>query len=121
MSALTMVILAALGSLVIRSALVTALAGVTIGPRVGRGLRLVAPSVLAGLVAQTLLIQESMSESMGGSTGELVGESTGELLFRSLGSWHIAAAMAALVAWRTRSVAITLAVGMTAVWLLELV
>ncbi len=117
MSALSMVILAALGSLVIRSALVTVLAGVTIGPRIGRGLRLVAPSVLAGLVAQTLLIQESLGESTGGSTGEPVGE----LLFRSLGSWHVAAAMAALVAWRTRSIAITLAVGMAAVWLLELV
>ena len=64
--------------------------------RVELGLRMVAPSVLAALVATTLF-----------------GEGDG---WRDLGAWHGAAAVAAIVAVQTRSAAWTLAAGMVAVW-----
>jgi branched-subunit amino acid transport protein len=98
-SALAIVLLAALGTLLMRSSLVVLLAGVTLPRRVEQGLALVAPAVLAGLVAQTLFLQR----------GEV----------RPFGSWYVAAAVAAIVAWRTRSAGWTLLAGMAAVLLLE--
>ena len=83
----------------IRASLVVLLASVTIPARGQHALQLVAPALLAGLVAQTLVIDG----------GEV----------RSIGSWYIAAAVAAIIAWRTRSVAWTLVGGMAAVWVLE--
>ena len=68
-----------------------------IPPRVGQALRLVAPSVLAALVANSLILQG----------GEL----------RPLGAWHGAAIVAAIVAVRFRSAAWTLLAGMIAVWI----
>lgn len=94
----TIVVIAA-GTLAMRASMVTLLAGVTIPHRVEQALALVAPSVLAGLVAQTLFLEG----------GEL----------RPLGSWYPAAALAAFVAWRTRSFGWTLVAGMACVWLLE--
>ena len=41
--------------------------------------------------------------------------------FRPIGTWHLAAVVAALVAWKTRSVGWTLVLGMGAVWILEAV
>jgi branched-subunit amino acid transport protein len=38
---------------------------------------------------------------------------------RPLGSWYVAGALAAFVAWRTRSFGWTLIAGMGSVWLLE--
>ena len=89
------------GTLLMRASLVTLLAGITIPMRVEQALALVAPAVLAGLVAQTLFLQ-------GGD-------------MRPIGTWHAAAALAALVAWRTRSAGWTLLVGMAGVWILEAV
>ena len=94
-----LVLLLAGGTYLIRASLVVMLANVTIPERGQQALRLVAPAVLAGLVAQTLII----------SGGE----------FRSFGSWYIAAAVAVIIAWRTRSVGWTLLAGMVAVWILE--
>jgi branched-subunit amino acid transport protein len=93
------VAIVAAGTLAMRASLVTVLANVTIPTRVGQALGLVAPAVLAGLVAQTLFLD-------GGD-------------MRPLGTWYLAAAVAALVAWRTRSFGWTLVVGMACVWLLE--
>ncbi len=56
-----------------------------------QALSLVAPAVLAGLVAQTLFLDH----------GDV----------RPFGTWYLAAAVAALVAWRTRSFGWTLAAG----------
>ena len=68
-----------------------------------RGLRFVAPAVLAGLVAT-----------------ELVG--TGETLNLPLGSHRlIAGAFAAIVAWRSRNTWLTILAGMGALWLMGLV
>jgi branched-subunit amino acid transport protein len=81
--------------------MVTLLAGASIPIRVEQALSLVAPSVLAGLVAQTLFLDQ----------GD----------YRPFGTWYLAAAVAAVVAWRTRSFGWTLVAGMGCVWLLEAV
>jgi branched-subunit amino acid transport protein len=99
MNDLALVGIVAAGTLLMRASLVALLANITIPDCVGQGLRLVAPAVLAGLVAQTLFLE----------AGEL----------RPFGTWYIAAAVAAAVAWKTRSVGLTLIVGMISVWLLE--
>ena len=89
----------AAGTLAMRASMVTLLADVTIPLRVEQALSLVAPAVLAALVAQTLFLD----------AGEL----------RPFGTWYVAGAVAAVVAWRTRSFGWTLLVGMLSVWLLE--
>ena len=98
---LAIVLAVGAGTLAMRASMVTLLAGATLSPRVIQALRLVAPAVLAGLVAQTLFLDHGA--------------------WRPFGSWYLAAAIAALVAWRTRSFAWTLLVGMVAVWLPEAV
>jgi branched-subunit amino acid transport protein len=100
-SALGVVLLVAAGTLAMRASLVTLLANVAIPSRVEQVLGLVAPAVLAGLLAQTLFLGD----------GEI----------RLIASWTVAAAIAALVAWRTRSFGWTLLVGMASVWILETV
>ena len=96
---LILVVIVAAGTLAMRASMVTLLADVTIPTRVEQALSLVAPAVLAGLVAQTLFLDH----------GE----------FRPFGTWYLAAAVAALVAWRTRSFGWTLLAGMVSVWLVE--
>jgi len=96
---LAIVLVVAAGTLAMRASMVTLLADVTISPRVEQALSLVAPAVLAGLVAQTLFLD---------------GDG-----FRPIGSWYLAGAIAAVVAWRTRSFGWTLLAGMASVWLLE--
>lgn len=96
---LFIVVAVALGTLGMRASMVTLLADVTIPVRVEQALGLVAPAVLAGLVAQTLFLDH----------GD----------WRPPGAWHLAALVAALVAWRTRSFGWTLLGGMVAVWTLE--
>ena len=101
MSDLALVVLVAGGTLLMRASMVTLLADVTIPLRVEQALGLVAPAVLAGLVAQTLFLD-------GGDV-------------RPFGTWYLAAAVAAVVAWRTRSFGWTLLIGMGAVWALEVI
>jgi len=96
---LMLVALVAAGTLAMRASMVTLLADRSIPIRVEQALSLVAPAVLAGLVAQTLFLDQ----------GE----------FRPFGTWYLAAAVAAIVAWRMRSFGWTLAAGMASVWLLE--
>lgn len=96
---LLIVAMVAVGTLTMRASMVTLLADVTIPSRVEQALGLVTPAVLAGLVAQTLFLD----------AGEL----------RPFGTWYIAGAVAAVVAWRTRSFGWTLLTGMLGVWLLE--
>ncbi len=93
------VALVAAGTLAMRASMVTLLADVTIPHRVEQALSLDAPAGLAGLVAQTLFLDQ----------GEL----------RPFGTWYLAGGVAALVAWRTRSFGWTLVAGMGSVWLLE--
>ena len=96
---LLLVAVVAAGTLLMRASMVTLLAGTTIPVRVEQALGLLAPAVLAGLVAQTLFLE----------AGEV----------RPFGTWYAAAAVAALVAWRTRTFGWTLLAGMASVWLLE--
>jgi branched-subunit amino acid transport protein len=96
---LAIVLVVALGTITMRASMVTLLADVTIPPRIEQALGLVAPAVLAGLVAQTLFLDH----------GD----------WRPFGTWYIGAAVAAVVAWRTRSFGWTLLAGMASVWLLE--
>ena len=99
MSDVALVATVAGGTLLMRASLVALLANVTLSLRVEQALSLVAPAVIAGLVAQTLFLEG----------GDL----------RPVGTWHLAAAVAALVAWRTRSFGWTLIAGMGSVWFLE--
>jgi len=96
---LFIVAVVAAGTLAMRASMITLLADVAIPLRVEQALGLVAPAVLAGLVAQTLFLDH----------GEL----------RPFGTWYLAGAIAAVVAWRTRSFGWTLLAGMLSVWLLE--
>jgi branched-subunit amino acid transport protein len=95
------VAIVSIGTLAMRASMVTLLAEVTIPTRAQQALSLVAPAVLAGLVAQTLFLDHGA--------------------VRPFGPWYLAAAVAAVVAWRTRSFGWTLGVGMASVWLLEVV
>jgi branched-subunit amino acid transport protein len=99
MTDLVMVGAIAAGTLALRASLVAFLGEVTIPTRLEQALRLVAPAILGGIVAQGLVV-----DGRG---------------FRPLGTWHVAAVLAALVAWKTRSIGLTLGVGMSAVWILE--
>jgi branched-subunit amino acid transport protein len=101
MSEIALVGMLAGGTLLMRASMVALLANVTLPDRLQEALKLVAPALLAGLIAQTLFLQ----------AGE----------FRPIGTWHLAAVVAALVAWKTRSVGWTLVLGMGAVWILEAV
>jgi len=107
MNDLAIVAIAAFGTLLIRLSMVTALSEVEIPPRLQSALRLVAPAVLAGLVAQSLVVDEAESSRLLGFEG-----------LRQLGSWHVAALLAVITAWKTKSVGLTLGVGMSAVWII---
>ena len=97
MSPLAQVLIVGVGTFLMRASLVTALAGVTIPERVERTLRLVAPAVLAAIVAQSLFLDDGSA--------------------RSFSSWHVGGLVAALAVWRTNSVGLALATGMSAHWL----
>jgi branched-subunit amino acid transport protein len=96
---LAIVLVVGVGTLAMRASMVSVLADRTISPHLEQALGLVAPAVLAGLVAQTLFLDHGA--------------------WRPFGGWYLAAAIAALVAWRTRSFGWTLLAGMAAVWLAE--
>lgn len=97
MSPLLQILLAGAGTYLIRVSAV-ALAGRVeeIPPRVETMLSMIPPAVLAAIAAQSLLYD---------------GDS-----LRGLDEWHIAIVVAALVAARTKNVALCLAVGMPLVW-----
>ena len=97
MSPFAQVLIVGLGTFLMRASAVTALAGITIPERVERALDLVAPAVLAAIVAQSLFLDDSGA--------------------RSLSSWHAGALVALAVVWRTKSVGAALAGGMAAHWL----
>ena len=86
------------GTLLIRASFLVAAAGRSAPPLVERVLRLVPAAVLSALVAPALVYDE-------------------DRLYLSFGNEHLIAGLfAALVAWRTRSVPWTLALGMIAMW-----
>jgi branched-subunit amino acid transport protein len=97
-----LVAIVAVGTFAMRASMVTLLAGVTLPQRVEQALGLVAPAVLGGLVAQTLILDGGAIRAPD-----------------AWASWYVGVAAAAFVAWRTRSFAWTLVVGMGTVWLLS--
>jgi branched-subunit amino acid transport protein len=98
---LLQIVLVALGTYAIRISAVVVLGRAAIPPKVEQTFRLIAPAVMAALVANSLLLDR----------GEL----------RPPGVWHLAAAVATGVALWTRSVGWTLLVGLLVYWGLEAV
>ncbi|MGI9603734.1 MAG: AzlD domain-containing protein [Acidimicrobiales bacterium] len=97
MSPLLMFAIAGMGTYLIRvSAIALVGRGIVISPGVEATLRLIAPAVLAAIVADTLVLD-------------------GEGL-NSRWEWYLAAALAGFVSWRWRSAGATMAVGMLALW-----
>ncbi len=89
----------AAGTYVLRASVILAASRTTMPPRVESTLRLIPAAVLSALVANALVFDH----------GEL----------RPFGPWYVAAAMAAVVALRTRSAGWTLLAGMVSVWVLS--
>lgn len=71
----------------------------TVPPRIETMLTMIPPAVLAAIAAESLLF--------GGDDGDTL---------RGLDEWHLTIVIAGLVAWRTKSVAWCLAVGMPVLW-----
>jgi branched-subunit amino acid transport protein len=85
----------------IRLSLIVLLGRVAVPPLVQRALRFVPPAVLSAIIFPELLRPAGM-------------------LTLSLGNPRLLAGiLAALVAWRTRSVLLAIAVGMLALWILQ--
>jgi branched chain amino acid efflux pump len=97
MSPTVQILLVGLGTYLFRVSFIT-LAGRpgTIPPRVETMLSMIPPSVLAAITADSLIF-----------SGDSV---------RGFDEWHIAIIVAALVSWRTKNIALALAVGMSVVW-----
>jgi branched-subunit amino acid transport protein len=92
-----------LGTLLIRATFLVGSAGRTPPPVVARVLRLVPAAVLSALVVPALVYDDTH-------------------LYVSFANDHLVAGLfAALVAWKTRSVPWTLALGMIAMWALKAV
>ena len=100
MTDLGIIVVVSMGTLLLRASLVGLVGSATLPPRVEEALRLVAPAVLSGLVVSGLFLEDGAA--------------------RPFGAWHVAAAVATLVAWRSRSITLTLAAGMATVWVAQL-
>lgn len=68
-----------------------------------RGLRFVPPAVLSAIIAPDVLLRDGQLDVSLGNVRLLAG------------------VLAALVAWRTKNVLLTIAVGMAALWLLQFI
>jgi len=85
----------------IRLSMILLLGRVRLAPAVGRGLRFVPPAVFSALIAPSLLRPE------------------GSLALTPANPFLLAGILAALVAWRWKSMLLTIATGMAALWLLR--
>lgn len=102
MNPATQIVLAGMGTYLFRASFVVLLARVEkIPARVEEGLRMIPPAVLGAIVAQGLLLDDGA--------------------LRSPSTWHVAAIVAGLVAWRTRSVLWCIATGMSMLWIVSAV
>lgn len=100
MSPFAQILVAGIGTYLLRASAIL-LAGRLASPSasVEQTLRLIAPAVLAAIVADRLFLVD----------GQLTAQ----------WDWWLAGLIAGAVAWRWRSAGITMAVGMLAVWLLS--
>lgn len=99
MSPLLQVTLAGAGTFLIRISAIAFIGDREFSKTIEKTLRLIAPAVLSALAANSLILD----------SGEL----------RGLSSWHAAAAIAALVALKTKSLGWTLAAGLAALWAIQ--
>jgi len=94
-----MFVIAGVGTYVIRvSAIALVGRGVTISASTEATLRLIAPAVLAAIVADTLILD---------------GDG-----FNTEWRWYVAASAAVFVSWRWRSAGLTMLAGMATLWVL---
>lgn len=91
----------ALGTYVLRASFIQAWQWISVPPELERALRYVPPAAFAALILPAVMIVDGSIDL-----------SPGNLRL-------VAAALAALVAWHSRSVLLTLAVGMSSLWLLQ--
>jgi branched-subunit amino acid transport protein len=101
MSLLPALALAGLLTFATRLSFVLLLARVQVPPLLVRALRFVPPAVLSAIVASEILVRDGAPDLAPANPRLLAG------------------AAAALVAWRTRNVLLTIAVGMAALWVLQ--
>jgi branched-subunit amino acid transport protein len=99
---ITWLIIACMGivTYLIRLSIIAAIGHINVPPLVQRGLRFVPPAVLSAIIFPEIL-----------RPGGPVDLSPGNLRL-------LAGVLAALVAWRTKNVLLTIAVGMAALWIL---
>jgi branched-subunit amino acid transport protein len=88
---------------VIRLSLIALMGRVQVPPLVQRALRFVPPAVLSAIIFPELLIRNHALDMSLNNTRLLAG------------------LLAALVAWRTKNVLLTIGVGMAALWILQTV
>ncbi|WP_242342648.1 AzlD domain-containing protein [Anaeromyxobacter terrae] len=101
MSWFPVLVVAGLVTFAIRLSFIALLGKVELPPIVTHALRFVPPAVLSAIVFPELLVRE------------------GALDLRPGNLRLVAGVVAALVAWRTRNVVLTIAVGMAALWTLQ--
>jgi len=87
----------------IRLSLIALMGRVEVAPLVQRALRFVPPAVLSAIIFPELLWHSGQLDVSPGNTRLLAG------------------VLAALVAWRTKNVLLTIGVGMAALWILQAV
>jgi branched-subunit amino acid transport protein len=87
----------------IRLSLIALMGRVEVPPLIQRALRFVPPAVLSAIIFPELLMRNGALDASLGNTRLLAG------------------VLAALVAWRTKNVLLTIGVGMAALWILQVV
>jgi branched-subunit amino acid transport protein len=98
MSPLTQILLLAVGSYFLRVSFIALASRVTeISPRIETALSMIPPAVLAAIAFESLIFDDDS--------------------LRGLNEWHIALAIASVVAYRTKSAAWCVGIGMPALWI----
>lgn len=101
MSPWLIILLMGLVTYLIRLSLIGGLGKVNLPPVARRALRFVPPAVLTAIIVPEVLLP------------------AGEIDFSLANARLPAALLAALVAWRTKNVVLTVAVGMAALWIIQ--
>jgi branched-subunit amino acid transport protein len=96
------ILLAGIGTYLMRASFLAILSDGAIPPFVERSLRYVGPAVFAAIVLPRVLGEPGLTALSASPTPEM-----------------LAIVVAAAAAWRSRNVPITLAIGMTALWLFQ--
>ncbi len=102
MTDLLIIVIIGIGSYLTRVSFIAALGTRPMSPALERPLKYVAPAVLAALVVPAVVLNDGAADLSPLSNPEF-----------------LAAVVATLVAWRTRSVAATIVIGMGALWFLQ--